>query len=470
MYNNKRIIQQGKTMPNIYRFLIKTLCVFGVTFTLTLPHNNAWGVDIECCECIQNGLALECRTPERASCSYDSSQHGYCGKEDQKWSCGTGKEMTCDDLYEGICWERWYCKSTGSGDGDSGDEGSDSQATDCDPMGNCLDQYSDYCPGNCQCFRYPTFGSVDTAYNFNWVYSDSTPTSNNSCIQKLDKLYTVQCETSKKYYKKDPDTPPSCTIQHNSSGNTVTNCTGCSNTPCWDCDNIKAPNYTTEYCNYNTNQMVEMVKCNSVNDCDLNPGDEMYDTVNSAPGVYYRAKKYTFNPNNNGSCTIGFEDDFDCELGYKFDEKTQTCKPCTVGWRGVTEQGGWRKDCEKCPTGETTFTTKVINDKTVIVSHDTGKTTCEPCPLGYAARDNIYPPYDRKCLECAKGYYGFTSTINICKPCPNAFTSDTPNPSEGLINDSIQMCYIDPNVKLSDSLGKITLSEEIGSETKLYHQ
>ena len=111
---------------------------------------------------------------------------------------------------------------------------------------------------------------------------------------------------------------------------------------------------------------------------------------------------------------------------------------------------------------------------------------CYPCPDGYFndGTQNIsltvyeinglpITPTTKSgngCELCPQGTYS-TSGATACDNCPAAFTTVQPLESDLTThNKSIQMCYIDPNVMLSDSLGKIKLSEEIGSGTILYHQ
>lgn len=483
-------------MPNIYRFLIKTLCVCGVLFTL--PHNNAWGAYGCCAYCTESDCYTDTTDP---SCStYTTAEikrlYGYCTAAEQTWCSCSGRTLTCKaPMSEGLCWAGWDCQCPGSPPPPPGGGGKKQCNSDPDASKSfsgscslgCANQYESN--GCCR----PRKIKSSCGANFRFSYNDdkyhTDLYANSGCIPYDNPTSWVNVSCAFGYYLdvEGGYTDVTYIMSTNTTGSgdphEITSCKGCSAKPCWDC---KSHEGGTEFDSFwlqcdpdYLSPSIEIVKCNTPEDCGIpdcsNPTDctteqnDWYTKITKDPGIYFRKKTYTYSSSNNGSCTISF-DDFDCILGYEYDATTKTCKPCTVGWTADTEPSGWRAICKQCPAGESTFTTKVINDKTVIVSHDTGKTTCEPCPLGYTARDNTYPPYDRKCFECAKGYYGITGTINTCTPCPNAFTSDTPNPSTGLINDSIQMCYIDPNVMLSDSLGKIKLSEEIGSGTKLYHQ
>lgn len=477
-------------MPNIYRFLIKTLCVFGVTFTLTLPYNNAWGGS--CCECYGNDLSNGCRAEsEDPQCNTSEELLGNCYYEDQYWCLVTlkGTPQCADNLEAtmGLCPSRWTCKtSTNPGTGNT-DE------SDC--PAECLDQHfvnDGYSTPHCEFYGIGS-DAVPKNYTFNWEYMNGQP--GEGCIRPADKdeLYSANCKTEDLYYQVGSDVD--CEIKFASSQWWVGTCHGCSSEPCYDCDDV-SDGFWVNGCGIDEQYPRKAITCDTPEKCGYtDPSDPMYQKIKAAPNVYVRVLEYSFDDSGNGSCTISWLDIIDCVLGYYYITATQTCEPCPIGYIGDTISDGslfywWRATCTPCSTGESTFSTKTIDGKTVIDKllnaqvREDSKTTapCTKCPKGYIWEkytDTSLPDYQETyiCTLCSSGTYSDTEGATDCKNCSDIvkkgdspFTSDTPDPSKGLINDSIKMCYIDPNIKLSDKLGSIYLYEEIGSGTKLYHQ
>ena len=488
-------------MPNIYRFLIKTLCVFGVLFTLTLPHNNAWGGSSTCCECYGSDLpdTNGCKAvSEDSGCSNVGEEiYKNCYDGDQYWCLVTlkGTPQCADNLETtmGFCPSGWTCKtSTNPGTGNT-DE------SDC--PAECLDQHfvnDGYSTPHCEFYG---IGSdvVPKNYTFNWEYMNGQP--GEGCIRtaEKDKLYSANCKTEDLYYQVGSDVD--CEIKFASSQWWVGTCHGCSTEPCYNCDDttdgfwVNGCSYLPE--EYQTQYPRKVITCDKPETCGYtDPADPMYQKIKDAPNVYVRVKEYSFGKNDNndnGSCTTSWVD-IDCALGYYYITATQTCEPCPIGYTGETvSKNGldgpyiyWKATCIPCSTGESTFSTKTIDGKTVIDkllnAQDGDTTSCQKCPKGYIWEkytDTSLPDFQETyiCTLCSSGTYNDTEGATDCKNCSDIvkkgdspFTSDTPNPSKGLINDSVQMCYIDPNIKLSDKLGSIYLYEEIGSGTKLYHQ
>ena len=407
-------------MPNIQRFLIKTLCVFGVTFTLTLPHNNAWG-------------ASWCDCNAQKSCNFFNSGDGhnystcsgtYCQAEDQLW---------CDDFLrsKGLDPSEYTCKFT------CPNNNFDAYCDSCkDPWSisyykNTVEENNCHWGYKCGTLPYalPNVRPQPTGY---YVTTHCIPLTEPEPKSKQAML-SYSCDISKKYYQ------TSSTIICNTitdrpnteCGNQVdqlilSNCTGCSTTPC----NDKTP----EWKNCGNTGMNCFANDGSVTLCA--PGEA--DGTNGCydPNLYERQVEQTFNAsanNGNGSCTEAIRNnDWRCKKGYY----PTDIKPYAES--DLQREPNFR--CTPCPVG---YISAEYNDKTQTWLHDTS--------------------FDND-LGASRG------DVHSCKKCPAAFTTDTPDPSKGLIIDSVQMCYIDPNVMLSDSLGKITLSEEIGSGTKLYYQ
>ncbi len=470
-------------MPNIYRFLIKTLCVFGVTFTLTLPHNNAWG-EITCCECKTRN---SCQTPNGIDCTgneYSHSTYGYCEPGDQLWC----ENPECEGkLIYGMCFDGW--KECATPENPNPGEGPKS----CD---GCINQHtvsSGYDGTHCELYGVGN-ETVPNNYTFTWTYMNYNPGDHCYGTSEQDQLYSANCNTEDLYYQVGSDVD--CAIKFSSSQWRVGTCHGCSSEPCYDCDDV-SDGFWVNGCGIDEQYPRKAITCDTPENCGYtDPSDPMYQKITETPNVYVRVLEYTFSKSDgNGSCTINWLDIIDCVLGYYYIEETKTCEPCPIGYIGDTISDGslfywWRATCTPCSTGESTFSTKTIDGKTVIDKllnaqvREDSKTTapCTKCPKGYKWEkytDTSLPVYQETyiCVPCPEGQYGDTEGATDCKNCSDIvkkgdspFTSDKPDSSKGLINDSIQMCYIDPNVMLSDSLGKIKLSEEIGSGTKLYHQ
>ena len=485
-------------MPNIYRFLIKTLCVFGVTFTLTLPHNNAWGGGSPCCECYGSDLpgSNGCeQVSDVPGCNISEELLGNCYSDDQYW-CITGKggEPQCavsPEANMGFCPTGWTCKtSTNPGTGNT-------DKSDC--PAECLDQHfvnDGYSVPHCE-FYVIGSDAVPENYTFTWDYMDGQP--GEGCIKpaEKDELYSANCNTEDLYYQVGSDVD--CAIKFSSSKWWVGTCHGCSTEPCYDCED-ESDGFWVNGCphlpeEFRTQSPRKVITCDEPKTCGYtDPSDPMYQKIKDAPNVYVRVLEYTFSKSDgNGYCSTTWKD-IDCALGYYYIEAKQTCEPCPNGYYGETISsdsvyGYWKGTCTPCSTGESIFSTKIIDGKTVIDEHlnaypreDYETTPCKKCPKGYKWEkytDTSLPDYQETyiCVPCPEGQYGDTEGATDCKNCSDIvkkgdspFTSDKPDSSKGLINDSVQMCYIDPNVMLSDSLGKIKLSEEIGSGTKLYHQ
>ncbi len=479
-------------MPNIHRFLLKTLCVFGVTFTLTLPHNNALSAQY-CCNCTGNDLNNGCYNPSGDPMCDPDLVPNNCYANDQEWCTKKGGTAYCSGTEVlGTCPNGWLCNTSG---------GTNPPVTDEPPKNckDCINQYIEFQAGLDRCFLYDTeeYPLGENYDNFKWTYLANNP--DDYCYKNgdIDKLYDVTCNTDDKYYS---ESSVYCDIQSDAGThtNTVTACHGCSSEPCYDCNDYSSTEFwISGHCfdSTDTEDPRKAIVCITPEMCGYDdPTEEMYKKITDAPGAYTRVKQYSFSTSNNGSCSFTWVD-LDCELGYFFDSDTNTCHPCPTGYVGeedpkqynISKYAWWKPICVKCPTGQSTFKTKTVSRITIIDEFLNAQkaldNACNNCPKGYiweSSTDNTLPGSYQEpsfCTLCNAGTYNDTEGATDCKNCSDIvkkgdspFTSDTPDPSKGLINDSIQMCYIDPNVMLSDSLGTIKLSEEIGSGTKLYHQ
>ena len=138
-------------------------------------------------------------------------------------------------------------------------------------------------------------------------------------------------------------------------------------------------------------------------------------------------------------------------------EPNIVCKACPAGTYnpnvGATEETA----CIPCDAGSTTFT-----ESGGVLSYSTGQSSvaaCKLCPVGYYEDG-------KKCKKCSEesGYkYQDEAGQTTCKDCPVAFIID-----KSVLTTSKTQCYINPNIKLKDSLGTIDLKDEIGS-AKLYY-
>ncbi len=253
----------------------------------------------------------------------------------------------------------------------------------------------------------------------------------------------------------------------------ITDCSGCSTEKCkpqtpTSCYNSDI-NCLSEEKN-GKNLKYEWIQCkrNDPNSCGFSSTDDLYKNKikTHADNTYVRQKFYDYDTTKQ-SCSITWGE-IDCATdGYELNTEN-ICVACPAGTYAeyATTDGVRKRKCKNCPKGNSTFTDD--NKDGIIDKFTTGNTSqsnCKPCPAGY-----IQISTTRKCSKCAEGTYnslkGQSNTTNTCPyTCPTNFTTDTED-----LNDSIQKCYINPTVKLSDSLGTITLSEEIGSRTKLYYQ
>lgn len=476
-------------MPSIHRFLLKTLCVFGVLFTL--PHNTAWG---SCCTCYGDQFDNKCDVnTSDPSCDSSNLILGNCYSEDQYW-CRVTKKGTpqCADNLEatmGFCPSKWYCDEPDK----PGTPGTESSSCD-----GCLNQHTMIAENGINYCGFYGIGDTPSSekYKFEWIFQDKKidpKDTDKTCIKSESGLYDITCNVDKFYYQDSSSVY--CDIELIGEKWYVTACHGCSSEPCYDCDDV-SDGFWVNGCGIDEQYPRKAITCDTPEKCGYtDPSDPMYQKIKAAPNVYVRVLEYSFDDSGNGSCTISWLDIIDCVLGYYYIEETKTCEPCPIGYIGDTISDGslfywWRATCTPCSTGESTFSTKTIDGKTVIDKllnaqvREDSKTTapCTKCPKGYKWEkytDTSLPDYQETyiCTLCSSGTYNDTEGATDCKNCSDIvkkgdspFTSDTPDPSKGLINDSIQMCYIDPNVMLSDSLGTIKLSEEIGSGTKLYHQ
>ena len=138
-------------------------------------------------------------------------------------------------------------------------------------------------------------------------------------------------------------------------------------------------------------------------------------------------------------------------------EANIVCTPCPAGTYNANAGGNGISACTTCAAGATTFT-----ESGGVFTYLTGqskKTACEPCPVGYFEDG-------KKCKKCSEesGYkYQDEAGQTTCKDCPVAFIID-----KSVLTISKTQCYIDPNIKLTDSLGTIDLKDEIGSATLYY--
>ena len=491
-------------MPSIHRFLLKTLCVFGVTFTLTLPHNTAWGSEWCKCEGKNNCQILDLTYTTACPTT-------YCFEDDQLWCDdflrGNGydpSEYTCEfkctdpDAYCG-CKESWTASAISK------------------EIDDTLDEWAK-CYGHIFCYgdrtKNSTYGieSADDGKTCGINYIKNYA----SCASTMYDYIDLKCNTKDKYYYVGEQLSYKATAIKIGGGDCPEqhsvkyyDCKGCSTTKCND--------ETPEWKNCGNTGM-DCFDTTSVTLCA--PGEA--DGTNGCydPNLYERQVGYTFNASandGNGSCTWQIKnEEWRCKAGYypttiqpksSVDlqrEPNFRCTPCPVGYVGAEyndKTQTWSHDisfdndllvaptnfyinsCKKCPAGQSTF---LSDADAPLLYFEGADDICYPCPDGYFndGTQNIsltvyeingspITPTTKSgngCELCPQGTYS-TSGATACDNCPAAFTTVLPLESDLTThNDSIQMCYIDPNVMLSDSLGKIKLSEEIGSGTKLYHQ
>ena len=490
-------------MPSIHRFLLKTLCVFGVTFTLTLPHNTAWGISQ--CECKPATSCTFQSSEEEDSAAWHWAQTcknsgAYCLKNHQTWATDRNY-ITCPgntvfvDGEECGCSKPWV--ETGEGSGSGGTCGSCYGEVVCNG-------------GNCETYGYKR-DDDDTTCNSNYKIVKA------NCPSNVSNYFDIKCNTGDGYYQISTlgyYAYPESIEDWSGCGKLTTlirynNCTGCSTTKCND--------ETPEWKNCGNTGM-DCFDTTSVTLCA--PGEA--DGTNGCydPNLYERQVGYTFNASandGNGSCTWQIKnEEWRCKAGYypttiqpksSVDlqrEPNFRCTPCPVGYVGAEyndKTQTWSHDisfdndllvaptnfyinsCKKCPAGQSTF---LSDADAPLLYFEGADDICYPCPDGYFndGTQNIsltvyeinglpITPTTKSgngCELCPQGTYS-TSGATACDNCPDAFTTVLPLESDLTThNKSIQMCYIDPNVMLSDSLGKIKLSEELGSGTKLYHQ
>ena len=138
------------------------------------------------------------------------------------------------------------------------------------------------------------------------------------------------------------------------------------------------------------------------------------------------------------------------------------CSACPIGTYRYYGGATSLSDCTKCADGYSTF----LESGGVISSHQNAKTDatdCKACPAGYYQTKSS-DGYGKECKKCDIGYYNGSSGQTACTKCPNdAFITDI-----SILNTSKTQCYINPNIKLTDSLGTIDLKDEIGGATLYY--
>ena len=162
-------------------------------------------------------------------------------------------------------------------------------------------------------------------------------------------------------------------------------------------------------------------------------------------------------PTGSWRCAAGYYKSADKTVADSTKEANIVCTPCPAGTYNANAGGNGISACTTCAAGATTFT-----ESGGVFTYLTGqskKTACEPCPVGYFEDG-------KKCKKCSEesGYkYQDEAGQTTCKDCPVAFIID-----KSVLTISKTQCYIDPNIKLTDSLGTIDLKDEIGSATLYY--
>ena len=319
------------------------------------------------------------------------------------------------------------------------------------------------------------------------------------------KYFKVQC--GHEYTQIDPDEPPVCKLSIHTDYPSVfitkpEDCTGCSEIKCepnpqkYICSDIGDVTDFITYWEANCG-ILDVIKYKSDStSCGENAdGSGVTGSFTKNPELFVRVAE---NQYSNGACEPMWQNAWRCRPGYRpvdTDNKpvvvpeTGThplfipvsypnfiCEPCPAGTFSL--YGTSCEDCEKNYGRRSTIVTEMKNGVEVVKEHTTGNVfamACKECPKGYGLKTEYGA---NLCIPCGEGEYGAigqrgSATYNICEDCSSLstiFTSAQPNPTKGKINTSKTSCYFNAaDVVLKDSLGSISLNEEIGS-VNLYYQ
>ena len=318
------------------------------------------------------------------------------------------------------------------------------------------------------------------------------------------KYFKVQC--GHKYTQIDPDEPPVCKLGIHTDYPSVfitktEDCTGCSEKECepdpqnYICSDIGDVTDFITYWEANCG-ILDVIKYKSDStSCGENAdGSGVTGSFTKNPELFVRRSQNVY---SDGDCKLVWQDAWRCRPGYRpVDAKNNPvvvpetgthphfipvsypdfkCVECPAGTYSLYGTGC--EDCEKYYGRQSTIVTETKNDVEVVTGHTTGNVfamACKECPKGYELKTEYGA---NLCIPCGEGKYGDigqtgSATYNICKDCSSfaeIFTSAQPNPAKGKINTSKTSCYFNADAVLKDSLGSISLKDEIGP-VKLYYQ
>lgn len=165
----------------------------------------------------------------------------------------------------------------------------------------------------------------------------------------------------------------------------------------------------------------------------------------------------TGTPTGSWRCAAGYYQSGTKTVADSTKEANIVCTPCPAGTYNPNVGATDETACISCDPGATTFT-----ESGGVLSYSTGNSSdgkCKKCPIGYYEDG-------KECKKCSEesGYkYQDEEGQTTCKDCPVAFIID-----KSVLTTSKTQCYINPNIKLTDSLGTIDLKDEIGNVTLYY--